>query len=73
MIGRAVVLTLLVLIGTAAMRSALAVVDGGRERVEITLERWPCAEDEPYLIGRGDFDGERWARYRCVHVNEIGG
>jgi hypothetical protein len=30
-----------------------------------------CAEDEPYLRGKGDFDGRRWSRYVCVHIDNI--
>jgi len=32
-------------------------------RVRIPL----CEEDERFLKGKGDFDGERWSRYVCVH------
>jgi len=30
-----------------------------------------CAEDEPYLRGVGDFDGRRWDRYVCVHIDKV--
>ena len=30
-----------------------------------------CEEDEPYLRGVGDFDGRRWDRYVCVHVDDV--
>lgn len=26
-----------------------------------------CQEDEPLLIGVGDFDGARWDDYECLH------
>ena len=43
---------------------------GDRHEVEIVVER-VCAEDEPFLQGRGDFDGQVWARYECLHVDEV--
>jgi hypothetical protein len=30
-----------------------------------------CAEDEPYLRGRGDYSGGAWSRYVCVHIDDI--
>lgn len=40
-------------------------------KISVKIPR--CEEDEPYLLGKGDFDGERWARYVCVHVDELEG
>ncbi len=51
---------------------ATATAEHDRHQVTITVES-TCAEDEPYLRGRGDFDGTTWARYACVHIDEIGG
>jgi hypothetical protein len=30
-----------------------------------------CTEDEPFLRGRGDFDGRFWERYQCMHVDLV--
>jgi hypothetical protein len=30
-----------------------------------------CEEDEPYLRGAGDFDGQTWERYVCIHIDSI--
>jgi hypothetical protein len=74
--GRMLVLVLVGLIvgGLLGMRAGLALVDEGpsRRTVAIVVERWPCTEDEPWLIGRGQYDGGTWSRYRCVHVDAVG-
>lgn len=56
--------------GTAVARAVGP--DDGRHRETIVFER-DCYEDEPYLVGRGDFDGHLWARYRCIHVDQVSG
>jgi hypothetical protein len=68
-----VVLVALAAGGLVGMRAGLALVDEGPsgQSVAIVVERWPCTEDEPWLIGRGDYDGETWSRYRCVHVDAV--
>jgi len=30
-----------------------------------------CEEDEPYLQGKGDFDGTHWDYYVCVHIDQV--
>jgi len=30
-----------------------------------------CQEDEPYLVGSGDFDGDTWEHYSCVHIDAV--
>lgn len=30
-----------------------------------------CEEDEVYLEGYGNFDGQHWAHYRCVHPDSL--
>jgi hypothetical protein len=37
--------------------------------VEVTIP--VCQEDEPYLLGYGDWDGRRWDYYQCVHFEEV--
>jgi len=70
----ALVLVVLAGVDVVAMRAALGTVadQGWRHAVAITVGRWPCAEDEPYLRGVGEYDGRTWARYRCVHIDAVG-
>lgn len=44
-----------------------AIADEGRVRVRIPI----CQEDETFLKGKGDFDGAKWARYVCVHPDNL--
>ena len=37
----------------------------------VTVRIPDCEEDEPYLRGKGDFDGEKWTRYVCIHIDSI--
>lgn len=60
------------LLGFGIGRASAVGRDDGRHRETIVFER-DCYEDEPYLVGRGDFDGHLWARYRCVHVDQVSG
>jgi hypothetical protein len=75
--GRMLVLVLvlvgLIVGGLLGMGAGLALVEegSGRQSVAIVVERWPCTEDEPYLVGRGEYDGGTWSRYRCVHVDAV--
>lgn len=39
--------------------------------VRIYVKAWPCHEDEPILTGRGDFNGVRWQRYVCIHIDRL--
>jgi hypothetical protein len=39
--------------------------DSTRVRVPV------CAEDEPYLRGKGDYSDGAWSRYVCVHIDDI--
>jgi hypothetical protein len=55
------------LIMCAALVTQAAIAAGQRVRVAVPV----CQEDEPYLRGRGDFDGQQWARYQCVHIDRI--
>jgi hypothetical protein len=58
-----------VLVMCAALVTQAAIAAGQRVRARIPV----CQEDEPYLRGRGGFDGQRWARYQCVHIDRIRG
>jgi hypothetical protein len=59
----------LVMAGTLVSQAVIATASRPTVPVRIPV----CAEDEPYLRGRGDFNGRRWARYQCVHVDRIQG
>jgi hypothetical protein len=38
---------------------------------KVTVRIPVCQEDEQYLKGKGDFDGERWSRYVCIHPDNL--
>lgn len=42
-------------------------VEGNTVRVRIPV----CEEDETFLKGKGDFNGQRWERYVCIHPDNL--
>ena len=50
-------------------QAALNRPDGPERSLTVTLPQ--CEEDEPYLVGKGDFDGVSWEWYECVHVDDV--
>lgn len=61
----AAALALATLLGGLGVGRATA--GGQTVRVRIPV----CQEDETFLRGRGDFDGQRWDRYVCVHPDNL--
>jgi hypothetical protein len=70
---RLVAVAILVLvIGTVAVQAtAQLIAPRTWRKVRIVVRDFPCAEDEPWLRGRGDFDGKRWSEYVCVHQDRV--
>jgi hypothetical protein len=58
------VLTVLVLFRIATSEAQL-IPPRTWTRVRIVVRNWPCPEDRPYLLGRGDFNGTKWDEYVC--------
>jgi len=62
----------LVVLGTLALMGRALIADAHpRKRVHVHVPIPVCAEDAPYLRGRGDFNGTRWERYVCVHQDDV--
>ena len=52
------------LTGFGVGRATAGNVNDSRKVTITVVGHWPCNEDE-WLVGRGDFDGRNWDRYRC--------
>jgi len=75
-IGRVVAWLALICIMVALWMFALAWLEANETAREapthgFTVTIPACEEDEGYLQGYGDFDGDVWEHYRCIHNDNI--
>jgi hypothetical protein len=59
----------LILCCLLSMLIGLGVANAGDNKVTVRIPT--CQEDEIFLKGKGDFDGERWSRYVCIHPDNL--
>lgn len=64
-------ISFLILCCLLSMLVGIGVANAGDGTVSVRIPR--CEEDERYLKGKGDYDGEKWTRYVCIHQDRFGG